>query len=164
MPAYGEYASPADAADALRSSWPAPSSTSAPVELPAASPDAVPAQPRDRWLSIALLAFGLYTVITTVNGLATIEVQFQALYTAYDLGTYTAPPTLNVAKAVGIASQVLLYVAVLALTVRRIQRGQRSFWIPLVGGVVATVVVAIVIAAVVAGDSTLLDALTPPPR
>ncbi len=162
-PAYGEYASPEDAANAVRSSWPAPSSAPEPTRAPVPAV-VTAAQPRDRWLSIALLAFGLYMVITTVSGLAAIETQFQGLYTSYGLGTYVAPPTLASAKAVGIASQVLIYVAVLALTIRRIRRGQRSFWIPLVGGVLATAVVIIVIAAVVAADSTLIDALKPPTR
>ena len=159
VPAYGEYASPEDAANALRSRWPAPSGTPVPADLPLA-PVAVAAPPRDRWLSIALLAFGLYSVVTTVNGIASIETALQALYTSYGLGDYAAPAGLGTAKAIGIASQVLLFVAVLLLTVRRIQRGKVSWWIPLLGGVIATVVLVVILGVVIAGDHALMDAAT----
>lgn len=184
-PRYGEYAPegwdwqpPADDRNA-----PAP----APVPQAAAGPgttnpapygSAAPAAPGvrsgDRAWTIALLVLGAVGAI--YNSVAMISMPGTALQSAQVsaemLGTtpptsFTPGPGVTAVIAIGVAAQIALWIGALLWSRARLRVGARSWWIPLVAGVVAFVVVMIVGLFVLTSDPALFEivrsGITPTP-
>lgn len=97
--------------------------------------------PADRMISIALLVFGLYNVITTIMDRDDIATAIDQAYRSMGLsGDYTATAlTGTVADITSIVS-LALWVAAAGLTVWAIARGRLAFWIPLAAGLLAAIV------------------------
>jgi hypothetical protein len=165
-PRYGEYATPEEQRAAVKSPEknphyvqpePEPSvmppaqlrtdagHPSAPSEADdrqaASSPPAVLRHPLDRVVTVALLVLGLYNVVTTIMERGTAADQIDAVYHSMGLtGDYAVTAlTGTVIDAVAIG-YLALWVAAAGLSTWAILRARIAFWIPLVAGVVASLV------------------------
>lgn len=160
-PEYGEYATPEEQAEAMGTPT-APFVEAAIVE-PEALADAAAAvtrpQPR-RWdlvLTIALIVVGTYQVFTGFVSYSDLPYTLSQVYAlmGYD-GDY---PDIERANAVGLAinivQPVLLVIAIL-LAMRSLRRGRVTFYIPLIAGVVSTIILFVFFAVLLAGDPALM--------
>ncbi|WP_295013203.1 DUF6264 family protein [uncultured Microbacterium sp.] len=108
------------------------------ANTPASTAGAVtPAHPIDRIAALALLAYGLWNVITSVitflDPSTLIGTMMQMLGVS---GTFT---NYGQAKVLGIVAAVILIVGwtlTAAWTVLRLRRGKRTWWVPVLGGAV----------------------------
>ncbi len=119
------------------------------------------AQPRrasaswDRVLTIALLVFGTFNVLTGIPQMLRLSQALDEAYASQGFGDYTAD---SLATAMGIAVNVvnvLLLIAAVAASVRQLRAGRIAFWIPLVAGAVALIVTIVLIGAAMLGDPAL---------
>lgn len=98
---------------------------------------AVPAHPLDRLVSLGLLAFGLWNVISAVaTYLNPSPLMAQMMQMLGISGEFTNDA---MAKTWGIAAGAVLiigWILTAAWTVLRLRRGKIAWWVPLVGGVV----------------------------
>lgn len=170
-PEYGEYATPEEQAEAMGTPT-APDVPAAAVDYPppavtdSAAPAATaagPGKPR-RWdlvISMTLIIFGVYVTISglsTYSDLAASLTQIYGMY-GYD-GTY---PNSDQARVIGTALNVInpvLLVLTIWLTYRRTRLGRISFWIPLVAGVVSTVVSTILLMVLLFADPAFVQFMT----
>ncbi len=163
-PRYGEYATPEEQRIAA----------GLPPVVPAAAPPAPPEiAPRsesgsggrvDRIVAIALLAYGLFSVIT--QGLAYLDLPALMTETMQRIGIPGEFTNFAQGRLWGTIAAALLVIgwAVTAvLTVRRIRRGALAWWVPLVGAAVTYLVVSICIIVPLLGDPAFLAAATPGP-
>lgn len=140
-PQYGEYATPEEQLRRSGRDVPppvvhTPSPVPAPVPVPAAAPAPV-ARPMDRLIALALLAYGLWSVITSVltflDPSSLIASMMQMLGISGTFSNYAQ------AKVWGVVAAILLivgWVITAAWTLQRLRRGKRAWWVPLVGGAV----------------------------
>jgi uncharacterized membrane protein YhaH (DUF805 family) len=180
-PQFGEYATPEEQRASIQVPFDeahpepvpipvtrsAPPTPSTPVEnprpysaAPARGPAGATTRSGDRLATIALLAIGLINVVTTVPGLFHLSDTLDQTFKQMDIGSFTATP---VAAGVGIGLAVfyvLAWLATLALSLRRMRSGRISFWIPLVAGVVVTIVAMICFLALFFGDPSFMDYVT----
>lgn len=114
----------------------APTGNAAPTDGPVAA--RFGASPADFLLSVMLLAFGLVSVVqslsvgTVASGVAReLELRYTAL---------SDPGALTTAAIVSALGSVVVFVLVVWWSIVRLRRRKRTVWVPLLGGVVATVV------------------------
>ncbi|KJL32931.1 DUF6264 family protein [Microbacterium azadirachtae] len=146
-PAFGEYATPEEQSRRAGRPLVPPPAVHIPPTAPAAQPvtptapaEAAgerPAHPVDRMASIALLAYGLWNVITTVitylNPSSLLTTLMQAMGIS---GTFT---NYGQARTWGIVAGVVLivgWIATAAWSVARLRRGKLTWWLPVAGGIV----------------------------
>ncbi|MDR2321911.1 MAG: DUF6264 family protein [Microbacterium sp.] len=144
-PAFGEYATPEE--QSRRSGRPlvpppvVPASPTAEPVAPPAAPAAAtgerPAHPVDRMASIALLAYGLWNVITSImtfmNPSSLMTTMLQAVGISGTFSNY------GQARVWGMVAGVVLivgWIATAAWSVLRLRRGKLTWWLPVAGGVV----------------------------
>ncbi|CAI9386753.1 DUF6264 family protein [Microbacterium sp. T2.11-28] len=173
-PQYGEYATPEEQQEIIRRSGgpqgavPAGDAQVLPVAVPPPSVASTPApeaaaaaanpRRRDRFVTIALLAYGLFTVVTTIPQLidyaafaelwmrmAGIDADFTAVAEGRAWGT-----TAAVLFAVG-------WIVTALLSWRAIVRGRLSWWIALVGAVVSFIVVSICLSVPLMSDPAVIE-------
>ncbi|MCW4386455.1 DUF6264 family protein [Salinibacterium sp. SYSU T00001] len=167
-PAYGEYATPEEVArargmtldeyerhlasiaptrdeeatpDAASARPSEPSRSSAPVAPPRSALANSNARIGDCIVTIALLAFGLLSVVTTIPALLDLGEGLSAAFAAQGLGAYTSFEAARAMGVVAIVVQLLLWLLTLALSIGAVRRGRLSWWIPLLGGVLAVLIV-----------------------
>ncbi|MBO9626836.1 MAG: hypothetical protein J7484_10725 [Microbacterium sp.] len=154
-PQYGELATPEEQRQAAGLP-PIAEVVPEPVpESPATPAVAAPARPRpaDRLVTIALLAYGLVNVVITgMSYLDIAPVMDQAMKILGIDGTFT---NFAQGKLWGTVAAIVLAVgwcvtAVLAL--RRLRTGKLTWWVPVVGAVVTSLVVSGLIAIPMMGD------------
>ena len=180
-PQYGEYAPEGwtwNPPAGERTSDPAPQMTTPAVPASArpGSTDAVGVRPADRLITITLLVVGVFgaaynsfSMITMPSSaLESARISAAMLGTDAVATTFTPGPAVPVAIAIGVAAQLVLWVVALLWSRARMRAGARSWWIPLVAGVVAFVVVMIVGTIVITSDPALFEFLrsvsSPTPR
>lgn len=137
------------------SSEPAPV-TAADVAAPLAR-KARPAHPADRFVTIALLTFGLVMVLFTIPNLGSLSTSLQLAYEQVGIGSIANTGFADALGVTAIVIQLLIWVATAAAAVLRLQRGKLAWWVPLVGGAVAAMVVLIVFIVVLTSDPTFGD-------
>ncbi|AWB89766.1 DUF6264 family protein [Salinibacterium hongtaonis] len=186
-PAYGAYATPEEVAQArgmtieeyrkylasltaptpaasTASSEPAPvahtaglsqaASGGAPTAPAAASR---PRHPVDRFVTFALLAFGLVTVITTTPGLLSLAEGLNTVFEQYGIGEYTQgqfAASLGLAAAI---TQAVLWLFTAWASFASLRRNRITWWIPLVAGAIAALVVLAVSMAALLADPGFAD-------
>lgn len=181
-PRYGEYATPekqrelmglsdgspltASHADssAARESWAAPTSPAfaaiSPVAAVAPGPAAVtaPARRGDRFITFALLGYGLFTVFTTVPQLLDFSTFAQMWIGMAGMdGEFTATESGRQWGAIGALLFALGWVATAWLSWRVIRRGRISWWVPLVGAVATLLVVSVCLSVPLLNDPAIVD-------
>lgn len=111
----------------------------------------------DRIATIALLAIGLFNVLTTVPGLLDLPSTLNAAFERMGLGSFTPTPAASVI-GVGLAIfYALAWLVTLALSLRSLRAARLSFWIPLVAGVVVTIVAMICFLVLFFGDPAFME-------
>jgi hypothetical protein len=107
--------------------------------------------PRDAFLTILLLVFGLYSVVQQLTGITGIAGQvaaeLEARYTAL-----TDPHALVSAAATSAVGTAVLWLLATWWSVVRLRHRKTSFWIPLAGAAVAAVFSTVVYVVVVMHD------------
>jgi uncharacterized membrane protein YhaH (DUF805 family) len=176
-PRYGEYATPeeqrvlrglepvdtpaqsavpAQSPPPAQHSYPAPPSpanTAAPLAGPETA--AAPRRPRraDRIATYALLAYGLINVImTSLSYLDLPRVMNQTMQILGIEGQFTNLAQGRLWGTIAAIVLVVGWVATAALSVRRLRTGKLTWWVPLVGAVVTTLVAAFCITVPMLGD------------
>ncbi|GAB3409269.1 hypothetical protein GCM10027515_27660 [Schumannella luteola] len=120
------------------------------------------AKPRPRWdlpITVGLLVFGAFNVITTLTSRDLYPQRFEQVFRIMDLGDFTAtgPAAAAANWDAGLQLAILVVtIAVVALVVRRLRF---VFWIPLVGGALASVASMIVSIWVMVQDPAYLQML-----
>lgn len=176
-PAYGEYATPEeqrarisqpDATDALSKgqavvATPPAAAAPAPVVTDAAGASKVPVKQRpvDRTITVALLAAGLFTIITSIAGLVEFAdfadtwmgtVGIDGEFTNYEQGRLWGTIGAIVFSAGWILTAYLSW--------RRLRRGRLAFWVPIVGAVVSYIALTACLMVPLLGDPAIADYVT----
>lgn len=165
-PQYGEYATPEEqrariqrpeVTDALESGvapQPAPTTPQAP-QARARGPLV------DRVITVVLLVYGLVSTVSTIVQL--LDFPGYAERAAQILGVDATYTNLSAGYVWGAAASVVYgigYLVTAVITWRRLARGRISFWVPLVGFVVTTLLAGVCITVALASDPAFLTSLT----
>ncbi len=159
-PQYGEYATPEEQRAAIKQ--PAPESV-APVEpphpptAPATTVAARPTRTADRVITLALLMYGLITVISAIPQLVDFTEFAKTWMTVAGVeGEFTN--TAQGAVWGGIAATVFAvgWLATAGFAWWSLARRRLSWWIPLVGAIVTFVVVSVCLVVPLFGDEALM--------
>lgn len=160
-PRYGEYASPEeqrsriqqpDVTEAL-SAGIAPAPAPAPTSVAPASAPVATRPPADRIITIVLLAMGALNVIFSVPSFFDLGAAFASTFDAMGIpGEFTNTPAADMWG--GIAGVLLLatYLITALAAWRRLRAGKLSWWIPVVGAVVAYVLIVLCLSVPLASD------------
>ncbi|MCU1569397.1 MAG: hypothetical protein JWR33_138 [Naasia sp.] len=164
-PGYGEYGPiPASAPSAASAESRVPPAAATPEPAPVRSSAASPAgggagaRPVPRWdrvVTIALLALAAINVLTTIPQMLHLPQTLDEVYAQQGWGDYTSD---SLASAIGIAVNVLSVVLLLAavgISVRRLRTARLTFWVPLVAGVTAVIVTMVLLSAAMLIDPAL---------
>ncbi len=175
-PQYGEYATPdeqrrriqqPDATWALETGSTIEGSSdpdqTAPAEAPA--PATTQAAPRrrlgDRIATIALLAYGFFTVVSTIPSLFDYSAYVD---TAFGLWGIDAEYTGGAAAAPWAASAGFVlavgWIAAAWLSWRSLAKGRVTWWIPLVAGVLCTMIAGVLLVVPLMSDPGVRDVFT----
>lgn len=107
-------------------------------------------------VTVALLALGLVYLIGGAGGYLDLPTTLDTVYAQFGIGTYTptaATPAFGIAFVV---SQSVVWVAVAVWSYRRLSRGRRSWWVPVLGAVATFLVTVALFAALLGGDPAFL--------
>lgn len=156
-PQYGEFATPEEQAQA--SGVPARLSPPVPGTAVGAPPPTDASRVRPRWDSIlttVLLALGAYTVITSFIDTSAIGEAFATTFTQFEFGEFSSFDAANRMALVVAFVQLAAYALTVALSLRSARQNRVTFVIPLVAGVVTTIVCALLLMSVVINDPAYL--------
>jgi len=167
-PQYGEYASTEERLAAgglpLEDAPPRPETRIDPTTVTAPT---VPARdpaitggvsyPWDRALTTGLLAFAGFSIIGSAPNLLDFATVMRQVYeTAATYGEYTSDALATGIGVAVLASQAVVFVIVLMLSIARLRAGKRAFFIPLIGGVVAGIITLVLVIAAMVGDPAII--------
>ncbi|WP_137843977.1 DUF6264 family protein [Microbacterium sp. 2FI] len=179
-PAYGEYATPEeqrarikqpDVTHALETGQPVDAPAGVPaVAAPAPAPatdsavraDAAPPRRRavDRIVTAALLGYGLISVISSFVAMADYPAYAETLFDIMGVDTQLTDP--DAGQVWGTAAGIVLVIGWMltaALSWLSIRRGRLSWWIPIVGGIVFTLIAGVLMVVPIMTDPAVWDAL-----
>lgn len=159
-PRYGEYATPEEqrariaqpaVTDALSAgvtpaAAPAASAPSAPAAPSAPVPVATRRSMLDRIFTVALLGYGLFIVITSIPTVADYDGFAAGFFETLGVDATLTDPSAG--RGWGLASALVLGIGWLAAAVlswRNLRAGRISFWIPLVAGIVCTMIASVLL-------------------
>jgi hypothetical protein len=177
-PQYGEYATPEQQRELIRRSGGTPPEADgapgaapppapvAPAPVPPAlaarsagdSADGAPTRRGDRFVTIALLAYGLFTVVTTVPQLVRYSSFAQSwLEMAGIQAEFTAVESGRLWGGIAAAVFAIGWIATTLISWWMLTRGRISWWIPIVGAVVTFVVVSIGVSVPLMSDPAIVE-------
>lgn len=87
---------------------------------------------RDAPITVALLVAGLVTVTRAVAAARMLPESLDASYESAGLGHYTNTALATPLGSAIVVTQIVSLVIAIAVSVPRLRRGRRSFWVPLV--------------------------------
>ena len=145
------------------SSWPAPRTP--PMGSPAPPPEGMAPTARtgqgDRIATIVLLVLGVLGTFNMVTSLLTLPDVMQQLMQFYGVsGTYTGADAARTAGIAGAALVVPIYLITAWLSLRRLQAQKLTFFVPLIGAVVAFIVNTVVVLIALQADPAMFDAIS----
>jgi len=111
--------------------------------------------PADFVLTVGLLAFGLVSVVQSLSVgdvASTVRRTLETQYTALN-----DPSALSTAAVIAAITNVVVFALVAWWSIRRLRARKRTFWVPLVGAVVATAISTIAFVVVVLQDQAVVD-------
>jgi hypothetical protein len=158
-PEYGEYATPEEQAAAIGTVPEAMQDITPQAVVPEEQPRPAlsPARRRDLIASVALIVIGAWITFSSLAQYANLQATIEQVYTGYGYtGTYADPA---LASAVGITLNIVQPVALAIaaiFTARRLRAGKVAFWIPLVAGVVVSLISLALIVVVFAADPAFM--------
>ena len=166
-PQYGEYATPQQQRAHIRQpelSWPEPVAAPADAEPGTESKqsDAAPGRrPVDSVISLGLLAFGAWNVITGIVSLVRYDQFIGTLGQAWGVQLTLSDPGSGTAWGITAALTLGLgWLLTAVLTWRNVQARRLGWWIALLGGVVFTTAASVMSIVPLITDPTTLEALT----
>lgn len=115
-----------------------------------------PAGLLDRLLTVVLLALGLVYLIGGAGGYLDLVTTLDTVYAQFGIGEYTPAPATSAFGIAFVASQAVIWVATAAWVYRRLSRGRRSWWVPVLGALATFVVTVALFAALLATDPAFL--------
>ena len=154
-PRYGEYA-------------PTPPATAQPVVEPSApepiaAEAAAPAQrPRRTWdlvLTTTLLLFGVLDVVSFSVRAGALGTGLAQSFDQMGLGEFTSYAAADAASAWIIPARAAVLAATVLVSLLLIARRRLSFWVPLVGAVIAMIVLVVGLSSVISGDPAFLESV-----
>lgn len=113
----------------------------------------------DLVVTVGLLVYGFLNVVSGLFQYADLGAYLDELYGMFGVGDYVET---GMERAIGIAivaANVISFALVAWFSVRTLRAHKIAFWIPIVGGVVATVASAIFLQILLAGDPALASYL-----
>jgi len=156
-PQYGEYATPEEQRARIKQPAPVSPVTSAPAPVPGIpmgppSALATPAEdpkadsarrwhPVDRVVTFALLAYGLVNVVSAIPQLVDYVAYTDTVFTLLGVEATLSDPAAG--KPWGLAAAIVMalgWLATALVTWWNLRRGRVSWWIPVVGGIVFTLI------------------------
>lgn len=159
-PQYGELASPEEQRQAA--GLPPLSEVEPPVQEPAAAhPVAAPSpRPRraDRFATIALLAYGLVSVVAT--GFSYLDLPRVMNETMKILGIDGEFTNFAQGRLWGTVAAIVLvlgWTITAAIAVRRLRRRRLAWWVPIVGAAVTTIIASLCLTVAMMGDPAFVD-------
>lgn len=162
-PQYGEYATPEE----QRRLAGLPPVDMVPVQTPATtltpdesvSAESVPVRTRpwDRIVTIGLLAYGVVNVFMTAMAYMDLPtVMNESMQILGIEGEFTNFAQARTWGTIATAVLVIGWVITAALSLRRLRTGKRTWWVPLVGAVVTTVIVSLCLTVPMMGDPAFI--------
>ncbi|WP_164861877.1 DUF6264 family protein, partial [Microbacterium sp. CPCC 204701] len=137
------------------------------VEAAEPAPDApaavgAPPRPRtvDRIVTVALLAYGLFNVLSSFPAFLDYGAYAETMFAVMGVEAELADPSAG--RLWGIAAAVVLavgWIATALLSWRSLRRGRITWWIPLVGGIVFTFAAGVIMVVPLTNDPAVWDAL-----
>ena len=176
-PQYGEYATPQEQAKIVADSLPpvspllvpsvplppvlSPGGIANPTQAPNAakrirgtSPPAASRRPR-RWdviLTAALLGYATINVVAQLLARDTLAAIARQFFVAQGIGTYTPTAlTTSLGNTLNVIT-LALFVATVLATTWMLRRGSVAFWVPIAGGVLATIVALVFVVVLLQSD------------
>lgn len=123
-----------------------------------AAPDAVRSKPVDRFVTIALLAYGLVNVI--MSGLSYLDFAKPINQAMEMLGIEGEFTNFAQGKLWGTIAAIVLVVGwsiTAVLSIRRLRRGKLTWWVPLVGAAVTVLIASMCAAVPLMGDPAFIE-------
>lgn len=165
-PQYGEYATPEEQRrlaglppmDAVEEVPTADSAVSRETPASASAPTAGAPRPWDRILTIALMAYGLISVI--INTAAYLDLSSMMNDSMEIIGIEGEFTNFAQAKIWGTIAAFVLVVGWMLtawLSFKRLRTGKLTWWVPLVGAAVTMIIVSLCIAVPMMGDPAFIS-------
>jgi Family of unknown function (DUF6264) len=154
-PRWGEYAPLPPAPPVQPSAQPTPV-----VPMAPRAPGGAPVRRRRTWdlvLTIALLAYGLMTVLASLSGASDLGRTIEQVYVLQGLGDYTPTALAGTLTTVANVAQVVLLGLAAYLSYRLLKAGRIAFWVPLVAGAIASLLVGVFGLTLMVSDPSFQD-------
>ncbi|ARJ05736.1 hypothetical protein GCM10010988_08620 [Cnuibacter physcomitrellae] len=145
--------------------WAPPRTPGTPGPVPGAGPAAAerPRRSGDFVATIALLVFGLFSVINNLVTLFDLDAFLRQFAALYDIQGYSPNGEFS-AAGVGVGIfWIVLYLATVWLSVLSLRARRLTFWIPLTAGAVATLSATVLYLVALLSDPTVLDQFSTAP-
>jgi hypothetical protein len=162
-PQYGEFATPEEqsAASGIPVTLPAPvAGTAVPIAPPAGAstlPGVAPApRPWDRILTVAMLAYGGYSVVSLFFSIDSVGQVLQEQLTTIGFDGFTLFDEISRVALIGAFIQLAFLAVAIVASLRSLRAGRVTFWIPLTAGVVSSVIVGVLFMSVILSDPAYL--------
>ncbi|MFL0566153.1 DUF6264 family protein [Microbacterium sp. 179-I 1D1 NHS] len=159
-PQYGEYATPEEQRAAIRQPTPEPAAPVDPPHPPTAPATTVAARPTrmaDRVITLALLAYGLVTVIGAIPQLVDYGSFAKTwMEVAGVSGEFTNTAQGALWGGIGATVFAVGWLLTAILSWWSLSRGRLSWWIPPVGAIVTFLIVSVCLVVPLFGDADLL--------
>lgn len=160
-PQYGEYATPEEQRDA--GGFVPPTDLPPTVAMPDAATAvdgrmAAPRPPRperrtwDVFLTTALLAIGAYVTVASAGSFQQLAAVLRESYEQVGYEPYTNDALANGLGAFLVVFQTVVWIAAAVASIASLRVGRITWWIPVVGGVVALVATIVVFSVAILGD------------
>jgi hypothetical protein len=168
-PQYGEFASPEQQAKAMGKPWPpvvekpavaAQHSTASRAQpLAGMTPGSAALTRPRRWdvtVTVALLVYGLYSVIAGFFQFRDLGSVLNGVFAAQGIGDYTPTAQTTTLGTVIMVSNVVIYAIAVAITLPLLRRGKLAFYVPLIAGALAGIVVATCMVVLIFADPAFI--------
>jgi hypothetical protein len=134
----------------------APPPTGAPV--PGAPPTSVRTGAFNRLATIALLAFGLVNVISSLFSTSTFASSLitEMRQFGYSLDHFQSHAALQTVGSISAVGGLVVYLVIAVWSMRRLRAGKISWLVPLIAGVVVNLVTGIVVITVIMSDPSFM--------
>ena len=159
-PAYGEYATPEEQRARIQHPQPAyqpePAQPGGPA-VPAPVAPVARVHLIDRIVTVALLAYGAFVVVSTVIELSDFTAFADAwMKTMGIAGSFTTTPQSQAWATAGVIVFAIGWIVTVLLSWRMMARGKRAWWIPLVGAAVCWIVLTICLTIPLVADPAVI--------
>lgn len=116
--------------------------------------------PRDAPITVALLVAAVVTVTRAVAAARMLPASLDESYASAGLGHYTNVALATPVGSAVVITQIVSLVIAIAVSVQRLRRGRRSFWVPLVVAAGCWLVTGALYTVAILGDPAFAKAMT----